>query len=383
MAWIRSAPSGGWRAEYRGPDGRKHSKTFPEGKKGAATRWLADQVCAMNRGAWVDPAEGRVTLGVYVERWLPSRKLRPTSRSRLEGIIRNDIAPDLGKVPLSAIRRSDIQALVNALEERGKAPATVRKTYNVLTSIFKSAVADEIIGRSPCIEIELPEADEDDQEMRFLTDEELHRLAGEVPGRYRALIFTGGYLGLRWGEIAGLKRSRVKLRKVEIRETLVELNGHLSAGRPKTKASVRDIALPGFIADVLAEYMSRYPGEYVFTAPEGGPLRRRNFTRRQFDPAVRRVGLAPLRLHDLRHSAAAIAIDTGAPPIQVQRVLGHASINMTLGTYGHLFEEREERLAADLDVRARAAAQDFAASVPPEAVSTVVPLLAAAPEHAL
>jgi hypothetical protein len=92
-----------------------------------------------------------------------------------------------------------------------------------------------------------------------------------------------------------------------------------------------------------------------------------------FEPAVTRAKLPPLRLHDLRHTAAAIAIDTGAQPIHVQRMLGHASIQMTLGTYGHLFAKREEVLAAKLDVRARKAAASFAASLPLGASGKVVP----------
>jgi integrase len=111
--------------------------------------------------------------------------------------------------------------------------------------------------------------------------DELHRLASEVPDRYRAVILTGGYLGLRWGELAGLKVSAVNFlkRKVHVRFTVVDVNGTMQVGPPKT--GDRTISLPAFLADVLAEQVARYPdpGGYIFGAPGGGPLwRRSNFS---------------------------------------------------------------------------------------------------------
>jgi hypothetical protein len=84
---------------------------------------------------------------------------------------------------------------------------------------------------------------------------------------------VAGYLGLRWGEIAGLKRGHVSLRKLTVSETIIELNGHLLTSEPKTDAGKREISMPAFVAEVMAEHMATHSGaEYVFTAPEGGPL---------------------------------------------------------------------------------------------------------------
>jgi hypothetical protein len=94
-----------------------------------------------------------------------------------------------------------VQALVSNLVAQGKAPATVRKVFNIVTDVMGSAVVDYRIGRSPCVEITLPKITK--REMRYLEDADLHRLAAEVPPRYRALILVAGYMGLRWGRSPG------------------------------------------------------------------------------------------------------------------------------------------------------------------------------------
>jgi integrase len=109
---------------------------------------------------------------------------------------------------------------------------------------------------------------------------------------------------------------------------------------------------------VLAEQVAKYPDPegYIFGAPEGGPLwRRSNFSRRIFQPAVERVGLAPFRIHDLRHTAAALAVEAGAHPKQIQALLGHSSITTTLDRYGHLLPGMDEALAERMDGVGRAA----------------------------
>lgn len=103
--------------------------------------------------------------------------------------------------------------------------------------------------------------------------------------------------------------------------------------------------------------MAAYPPEsdrLIFTSVEGGPLHRTRFMARYFRPAVEIAGLAPLRFHDLRHTAAALAIHAGAHPKAIADRLGHSSITTTLNTYGHLFPALDEELAGRLDTMGRA-----------------------------
>jgi integrase len=110
-------------------------------------------------------------------------------------------------------------------------------------------------------------------------------------------------MGLRWGELAGLKRRRLNLlhASLEVAETIVEVRGKLFFGHPKSSASRRTLALPAFLVEELRAHLGRFatPGELVFAGREGGPMRRTNFRSRVWLPAVESAGLTPLRFHDL------------------------------------------------------------------------------------
>jgi integrase len=142
------------------------------------------------------------------------------------------------------------------------------------------------------------------EEMRFLSPAEVVTLVDAIDRRYRALVLVGAYGGLRIGELAGLRRSRVNLLRgtVQVAEILVEVRGVLHVGPPKTRASRRMVGLPRFVAEELAAHLAG-PGDpegFVFTAPQGGPLRVTAFRARVWRPATRAAGLDGLRIHDLR-----------------------------------------------------------------------------------
>src|SRR5690606_2370418 len=151
-----------------------------------------------------------------------------------------------------------------------------------------------LIAQSPCRGVKLPP---DTRRRRFLTADELIRLAAAMPVEYRPMVFLAGVLGLRWSEIAGLRVGRVDLvrRTLEIAETCAEVNGTISFAEPKTAASRRTLRIPEFLAALLSEHLEARgnPGSdsLVFVAPGGGPLRRTTFRPRVFQPAVRRAGL--------------------------------------------------------------------------------------------
>jgi integrase len=105
---------------------------------------------------------------------------------------------------------------------------------------------------------------------------------------------------------------------------------------------------------------SRAPENFVFTAPLGGVLRVGNFRRNTFDPAAESVGLGGLVPHELRHTAASIAIASGASVKGVQAMLGHASATLTLDRYGHLFGDELDAVAERIDAAARAVRENLA-----------------------
>jgi integrase len=191
------------------------------------------------------------------------------------------------------------------------------------------------------------------EEMRFLNSAEVARLADAIGPRYRALVLLGAYGGLRMGELAGLRRGRVDLLRgtVDVAEIVVEVHGQLDSGPPKTRAGRRAVGLPRAVVAELAAHMGPFgPADaHVFTAEKGGVLRTSNFRVKVWLPAVEAAGLAPLRPHDLRHTAVALWIAAGANPNEVSVRAGHSSVSFTLDRYGHLFPGYDAELRDRLD----------------------------------
>jgi integrase len=238
------------------------------------------------------------------------------------------------------------------LEEKGLAASTIRQCYLLVAGLFSTALDSDIIVRSPCRGINLPK--DFKAEMRFLTADDVSDLADVIDERYRALVLTAAYAGCRFGELAGLKTHRLDLlrRTLTVAESLSEVRGTVQLAPPKTSAARRQLALPRFLAQELAGHLAQWPpggDAFVFTAPQGGPILRRNFRRRTWLQAVKASVGEPMRFHDLRHTHAAMLIAQGEHPKVIQNRLGHSSIKVTLDTYGHLFEGLDEAAAERLD----------------------------------
>jgi integrase len=214
-----------------------------------------------------------------------------------------------------------------------------------------AAVDAGYLAQSPCHNVPLPKVER--EEMRFLTPTEIVTLAETIRPAYRALVFVGAYGGLRIGELAGLRRSRVDLLRgtVSVAEILTEVAGRLYFGPPKTRASRRTVSLPRVVTRELDAHLAGGgdPDDHVFTAPQGGTLRIVAFRNRIWRPATEAAGLTGLRIHDLRHTAVALWIAAGASPKEVAVRAGHTSVSFTLDRYGHLYPEADTRLRDRLD----------------------------------
>ena len=143
----------------------------------------------------------------------------------------------------------------------------------------------------------------------------------------------------------------IERRRVYVRESATEVDNRLSFGAPKTHEE-RTVVLPSLVTDELGPVLDgKGDDDLVFTAPRGGPLRGHNFRKRVFSPAAASIGKPDLVPHDLRDTAASLAISAGASIKAVQRMLGHASAAMTLDVYGSLYEEDLEDLADRIQER--------------------------------
>lgn len=252
---------------------------------------------------------------------------------------------------MADVTHSAVQSWVGELAATRSA-ATVRKVHGVLSLILAAAVRDGRLARNPSEGVSLPRVAP--AERTYLTHADVDALA-DACGDYCLAVLFLAYTGVRFGELAALRVGRLDLmrRRATIAESVTEVGKRgLVWGTPKGHER-RDVPIPRFPVDDLAQHVAGHPTDpLVFPAPQGGTLRVRNFRRVALDPAARSVGIAGLHPHALRHTAASLAIASGADVKFVQQMLGHKSATMTLDLYGHLFGDRLDVVADAMGRRA-------------------------------
>ncbi len=327
-----------YEVRLRAPDGRQYKKRFRTRRDAEAfeARELADR----SRGVWLDPRDGQRSFGDVASQWLATNPAkRSSTRARDESILRLHLLPEFGERPLASIRPRDVQALVNAWNEKNK-PRTVRRQYDVLRAVFGSAVDEDCLARTPCRNVKLPEVLP--LERPFLNGDQLATLGQEVGDAYAPMLYLGTVLGLRWGEIAGLRVGRIDFDActVTIAEQLTRgEHGREVLGQPKSKAGRRRCSVPQPLIAMLETHLARRgltsgdADAFVFVSPKGLPLRYDRWRRRVWLPAVERAGLPGLTFHDLRRANATALVLDGVDVKTAQTRLGHSDPRLTLAVY--------------------------------------------------
>lgn len=325
----------------------------------------------IERGVWVDPEAGKVTVREFATRWLRERpNLRPRTVELYEGELRLHILPALGDLELAQLSSARVRTWHAAMVE-GDRPGktTVAKCYRLLSSIMATALEDGLIGRNPCVlknaGVERP------RERPIATVEQVFALADVIEPRYRALVLTATFTGLRLGELRALKQRRLDLlhRTVQVVEQLQELaDGTLLTGPPKSDAGDRLVAIPPALVPELEAHLDAWslPGaeKLVFPGTQGQPFRRASLYK-AWRRATRLTGLEELHFHDLRHTGNTLAAATGASTKELMSRMGHASPRAAL-IYQHASRERDVAIAAALS--------DVITAAKPAPGATVLPL---------
>lgn len=300
----------------------------------------------------MDPAAGAKPFGPYAEDWIAIKRstVGETTATNMESLLRARVLPEFGGKRLNQITAASIRKWIASMAEEGLSPSTVHAYRRVLDQIMEQAVDDGLITANPTKKAKAPPTRP--RRQLFLSAEELRQLADECEA-FAPLVWFLGWSGLRFGEATALRVGRVdpERRRVRVEEAATEVAGRLVFGPPKTHEA-RTVIVPRFVVDETRPLLEgKAADDLVFTAARGGPLRLNNFRRRVFVPAAKRIGRPHMVPHDLRDTAASLAISSGASIKAVQRMLGHASAKMTLDVYGSLFEEDLETLADRLEER--------------------------------
>jgi integrase len=291
--------------------------------------------------------------------------------------LRNHILPYWQYAPLGEITALAVTAWIKALRQR-YAASTVAGIVTVFSMMLDDAVDEHLIPVSPVHRHRRRGRRRDHAPTRnervWAMPEHVLRIADQARSlggpSAGLLVITAAWTGCRWGELAGLQRDHVDLRRRTITidpgtGALHESKHRLWLGPPKTPASARTITLPRFLANLLQMHLTATTSDFVFTSPLGHPLRRSDFDRRVFRPAVdgdTRKGTQPVRpgltFHGLRHSHKTWLIADGTPEIAQARRLGHHLSNRLVETYSHVAPEIEHRLIRRLELRWRRANHD-------------------------
>lgn len=361
-----------YRVRYRKPDKQQTDKRGFRTKR-EAELFLASVTMSKATGQYVDPTAGRVTVAQLGPTWLEKKAgLKPSSYRPLEMSWRVYVEPKWGRVPVVDVKASDVEAWITQLGN-GKAPAerlgnrkngrklsasSVLRAVGVLAGILDDAKRDGRIHSNPARGAENLPKKTGKTHRRYLTDAEVMNLAGAIADPTRStLVVVLAYTGLRWSEAVGLRVRDLNMlrRRLHVRRPVVELDGIFHEGEPKSWER-RTVAFPAFLDHALAALcVGKGPDDTVFSH---GPnyLRQPHTSKSWFLTGLRTAGIERLTPHDLRHTAASLAVSAGANVKVLQRMLGHKSAAMTLDTYADLFDDDLDNVATLLDARATAAA---------------------------
>jgi integrase len=363
MPTPKKTSSGHYTFRYRDPNGDQHRETFT--RRIDAERRIREIETAKDRGQFIDPADAKTRVDEWIMEWHKTRlNLRPSTETRDRTYINRYITPHLGRHQLGHLTPTHVRKWVATLNET-LAPSTTRKAHQLLRASLQAAVADRMIPTNVCEGTSLPALTEPTH--RYLQMTEVHDLANTIDESLKAFVYVGALAGLRPGELAALRLTNLDLpnQRLTITHTAVELSGVITYGAPKTAAAKRTISIGTALTGILTAHLDDFgPGSnvthithvtevttspLVFTSSEGGPLRLTNLRRRAWRQAVEGSVGAPMRIHDLRHTSAALAIAQGVHPKVLQERLGHRDIQTTFNVYGGLFHGFDEGIADALD----------------------------------
>lgn len=346
---VRKLPSGRYQARYR-VDGKMAAAPTTFRTKRDAEAYLSTVRADMERGVWVNPVAGKVTLREYSTRWLEQRPdLRPRTVELYESELRLHILPGLGDLELAKLTPGRVRDWHSGLLKAGKpGSTTVAKCYRLLHAVLNTAVADELILRNPCVI--KGAGQEKSPERPIASIPQVFEIADAIEPRFRAMVLVGAFVGLRLGEMLALTRERVDLLhgRIKVVEQYQQLkDGSYVLGPPKSDAGVRTVAIPAILKPELEAHLATYaaPGKkgLVFCGASGQPLRRASWYT-AWNRTMAQLGIEGMKPHDLRHTGNTLAAMTGASTKELMARFGQSTSRAAL-IYQHATQDRDQEIA--------------------------------------
>ncbi len=327
-----------WQCSVIGPDGVV-SETFAT--LDDAVQWQNQVRVLMQRGDPLPLSGAPVTLSEFAGNWLDSKYSDKQARKgTYASQLKLHVLPFLGDLDLRSISSLKLQGWVDELDAKGVGVHTIRGAAGAVQQVFKTALKQGVISKSPWVAIDLPKIVKSSKARAFPVPEFL-ALANNC-GPYRLLVLVLGYCGLRLGEALALRKHHIDFSADTIRvsEAWRRTNsGAKYIGAPKNGRS-REVPIPpGLLVPLVEACDSREDDSFLFPGAKGGPLNGDYFRKTWLVPAAKAAGIKDAGIHMLRHTCASMLIRLNTPITTVSEILGHSSVEITLKTYAHFYTE--------------------------------------------
>jgi integrase len=361
-AWgtVSRLPSGRWRVRYYGPEGkagRRYAAPTTFRTKREARQWLSTVQADMLRRVWIEPTAtddappaAVLTLASYAGAWLAHRDLKDRTREHYGALLRRHVLPTkLARLPVKSITADDVRAWYGTLDRTR--PTLRAHCYGLVRTILGDAVRDGKAPANPCA-IRGAGSVKRAVTIQPASTDELRKLCEAMPERYQAMVLLASWCALRFGELAELRRADVDAEDgtLRIRRAVVRTRNGFTVTSPKTEAGTRDVAIPPHLLPALRDHLVDHvaPGgdSLLFPAEGGGHLQPSTLYRHYYR-AREAAGRTDLRFHDLRHTGAVLAAQSGATLSELMGRLGHTSAAAAL-RYQHVSQGRDRLLAERL-----------------------------------
>jgi integrase len=351
-----------WLDQPRGEDGKRRQVTRSGFKtKKAAEAALAKALAGVDDGTFTRP--DAMTVADHLRTWLAGLDRKPATLEAYRRVVERHLVPALGRLRMQHLTPPQIKAAYRALQDdKGLSPTTVQLVHQVLSKALSDAVDDGLLGANPAGKVRAPARDT--PEMHTWSREQASAFLRHVEGERLAamwrLFLTAG---MRRGEVAALRWQDVDLERgsLSVRQTGNMIGNVWTVGTPKGRkdasAKTRRLSLDAGTVEALRRHRTlqlqermAWGGDWqdhglVFVREDGAPLNPSTIGQ-QLTVRARHAGLPHVRVHDLRHTYATLALEAGVHPKVVSERLGHANIGITLNLYSHVTEGMD-RDAAD------------------------------------
>lgn len=363
---IEERDNGRYRAAYTGPDRQLYRAPMTFASRDDATAWLSARRAEIEMEVWAPEVAARgaasrslPTFQAYADIWLETRKtqgraLRPTTRRQYRMLLEKFIYPTFGEKRIDKISNDDVNTWYDALAPGRE---TIRaQSYSLLRTVFASAAGERphpLVPYNPA-QIRGAGSAKRAHHVQPASLDELKTIVEELPDRYKLMALLAAWCAMRFGELTELRRGDIDLRtgRVKVRRGVVRVDGEFIIGPPKTDAGVRDIAIPPHLIPLVKDHLSDHtaPGRESLLFPSAGDDNRHMAPAtlyKVFYPARESAGRPDLRWHDLRHTGAVLAAQTGATLAELMGRLGHTTPGAAM-RYQHAAADRDAEIARRL-----------------------------------